>query len=176
MLRTLSTNTLATHPAFPKIIAAYNQLLKEKGRVSGLKFFHEVIKPEIPDYDLSGWYYFLKRFKTESGIVPVQATNVKSNMASSASNGVVAMAELQQTFLSNTEATQKSIAAALNISAKALNDIIENPELIPAEKRAELFLKVMKAQDSRVKAIGTIRQDNREQERFDRAMNSSAFA
>lgn len=172
MLKTLANNKLTSHPSFPKIMATYNALLKEKGKVSGLKFYKEVILPEIPDYDQSSWYYFLKRFKTAAGIVPVAPSTVVNREGS---NTALVMEDTAKTLLSNNEALQKSIAAALNISADALQDILEQPELIPAEKRAELFLKVMKAQDSRVKAIGTMRADNREQERFDRAMDSAAF-
>lgn len=174
MVRTLSTNKLTNHPAYPKIIAAYNMQLKEKGKVNALAFYRDVVLKEIPDYDQSSWYFFLKRFKTSIGIVP--ATAVTHSEAASVPAVTAATEELATTMLSNNEALQKSIAAALNISASALRDILENPELLSAEKRAELFLKVMKAQDSRVKAIGTIRADNREQERFDRAMDNAAFA
>lgn len=175
MLRTLARNKLTSHPSFPKIIAAYNTLLAQKGKVSGLKFYNDVILPEIPDYSLDSWYFFLKKFRTEAGIVPIAAgagMNGRTPTTSAAAEGI---ADLQRTFLTNSEATQKSIAAALNISAAALQDIIANPELLSVKERAELFVKVMKAQDSRVKAVGAIRADNREQERFDRAQSSAAY-
>jgi len=173
MLKTLSTNQLTSHPSFPKILAAYNEQLKEKGKVSGLKFYKEVVLAEIPGYDQSSWYYFLKRFKTSTGILPMAVGATRSNLA--VSPVAEGMQELQKTLLSNSEATQRAIATSLNISVEALQEIAENPQLLSAEKRAELYLKVMKAQDSRVKAIGTIRADNRDQERFDRAMDSSAY-
>lgn len=145
----------------------YNALLKRDGRVNNKKFYEEVILPEIPSYDMSSWYKFLKRFKTEIGIVPITpAAPVVQGEAGK---------ELAATLLTNHEATQRAIQAALNISADALQQILENPELLPVDKRAELFVKIMKAQDSRVKAIGGIRADNREQERFDRMMNNAAF-
>ena len=173
MLKTLSTNKLTSHPSFPKILAAYNEQLKENGKVSGLKFYREVVLAEIPGYDQSSWYYFLKRFKTNAGLLPMAIGPIgRTPTTNPVAEG---MQELQKTLLSNSEATQRAIATSLNISVEALQEISDNPLLLSAEKRAELYLKVMKAQDSRVKAIGTIRADNRDQERFDRAMDSSAY-
>ncbi len=170
MLKTLSTNKLTNHPAYPKIIASYSELLKRDGKVNAKKFYETVILPEIPDYDMGSWYYFLKRFKTSVGIMPANARNDGPGSA------VTAPAELEKVLLENKDATNRALALALNISVEALQDIIDDPSLVPAEKRAELFLKVMKAQDSRVKAVGTIRADNREQEKFERAMESAAFS
>ena len=169
-MRALSTNILANHPAYQKLMSTYNELLKRDGKVNNKKFYEDIILAEIPEYTMTSWYHFLKRFKTEAGIVPISVPMASAPVAV----GDVG-AELKKTFLSNSEATQNSIAAALNLSATALQEIIDNPTLLSTEKRAELFLKVMKAQDSRVKAIGTIRADNRDQERFDRAMDSSAY-
>ena len=171
-MKVLSTNTLANHPAYGKIIEAYNARLNADGKVNAKKFYEEVILPEFPTYHMKSWYFFLKRLKTADGILPTAI--VKSNGVSVASADE-AVTKLRTTLLSNSEATQKAIATALNLSADALQDIMENPQLLSTEKKAELFLKVMKAQDSRVKAIGTIRADNRDQERFDRAMDSSAY-
>lgn len=169
-MRALSTNILANHPAYQKLMTAYNELLKRDGKVNNKKFYEDVILPEIPEYTMTSWYHFLKRFKTEAGIVPISVPTAHAPVAI----GEVG-AELKRTFLSNSEATQSAIASALNLSAEALQEIIENPTLLSTEKRAELFLKVMKAQDSRVKAVGTIRADNREQERFDRAFDNASY-
>lgn len=169
-MRVLSTNILATHPSYAKIITAYNELLVKNGKVNNLKFFREVILPEIPEYNVPSWYQFLRRFKTEAGIVTVKVNNIQIHSSKSSENN------LSTTMLSNAQAQTDAIASALNISASALKDIMENPEMLSAKDRAELFLKVMKAQDGRVKAIGGLRADNREQERFDRMMDSGAFA
>jgi hypothetical protein len=167
------TNKLATHLAYPKIMLQYNEWLKRDLKVNNKKFWEEVIRKEIPSYSLISWYKFLNKFKSDIGLkeVEVMPHPGNPNLAPVA----IAEGEVALAMLSNQEALQVSIAAAMNISAAALKEIMENPELIPAEKRAELFLKVMKAQDSRVKAIGTIRADNRDQERFERAMDSAAF-
>lgn len=172
--RAYTTNRLVSHLAYPKIMSAYNEILARDGKVNNKKFFEEVVSKEIPSYTMSAWYQFLKRFKTERGLTTITATTPAETRTAPA--GELAEQEVAETFLSNNEALQQAIANALNISARALKDVMENPELIPAEKRAELFLKVMKAQDSRVKAIGAMRADNREQERFDRAMDNAAFA
>lgn len=169
-MKALSTNILANHPAYQKLMTAYNELLKRDGKVNNKKFYEDVILAEIPEYTMTSWYHFLKRFKTEAGIVPISVPTAHAPVAI----GEVG-AELKRTFLSNSEATQRAIASALNLSAEALQEIIENPTLLSTEKRAELFLKVMKAQDSRVKAVGTIRADNREQERFDRAFDNASY-
>lgn len=169
-MRVLSTNILATHPSYPKILTAYNEFLKRDGKVNNKKFWETVIVPEIPHYSMQSWYQFLRRFRTEAGLVAVSANN--SPLPSSQA----AEMSLAGTLLSNNEAVTKAISMALNISVEALQDLMANPTSMSAEKRVELFLKVMKAQDSRVKAIGAIRADNREQERFDHAMDSAAFA
>ena len=174
-MRTLSTNTLATHPAFPKIVEAYNSRLKERGKVNAKKFYEEVILAEIPTYSLQSWYYFLKRVSTTDGIGEVSVHSPATVNVEPASADA-ALTDLRTTLLTNSEATQRAIQAALNISSDALQQILENPELLSMKERAELFVKIMKAQDSRVKAIGGMRADNREQERFDRMMDSAAYS
>ena len=171
--RAQSNNRLVRHKAYPKIIAEYNEILRRDGKVVEKTFYEKFVRPEIPSYSLAGWYSFIKRFKTSEGLtVPRQIAGGSFHPATAATE---VEEQTAMVMLSNNEAIQNAIASALNISAAALKDIMENPDLVSAEKRAELFLKVMKAQDSRVKAIGTIRADNRDQERFDRAMDSAAY-
>ncbi len=163
-------NILANHPAYPKILESYNMLLKEKGKVNNKKFYETVILPEIPGYHMQSWYQFLKRFRTEVGIVPTSSgPKVPASVPA-------AEMEVAKTLLSNSEATQRAVALALNISADALQNLMENPEQMSTKDRTELFLKVMKAQDGRVKAIGTIRADDREQQKFDHAFGGAAFS
>lgn len=171
--RAQSNNRLVKHKAYPKIMAEYNEILHRDGKVVEKTFYEKFVRPEIPSYSLDGWYNFIKRFKTSEGLT------VPRQIAGGHFHPPTARTEVEEqtaiVMLSNNDAVQRSIAHALNISAAALQDILQNPELVPAEKRAELFIKVMKAQDSRVKAIGTIRADNRDQERFDRAMDNAAY-
>ncbi len=172
--RILSTNALVNNPAYSIIIDEYNRQLRQDGKVNAGKFYYEVILPKIPNYKLPSWYQFLRKFKTEAGVRTPPVVGPIAIADIPVVKGEAGQ-ELAEQMLNNHEALQISIAAAMNISARALKDILENPEMIPAEKRAELFLKIMKAQDSRVKTVGAIRADNREQERFDRAMDSAAF-
>lgn len=169
MPKVLSTNRFATHPSFEKIVAAYNKQLAQFGKINDKKFWEAVIVPEIPGYSLWAFYDFLKRARTEAGIGPVHLATAP--LLSTTPDGEA----LRQTMLSNADATTRALSLALNISAEALQQIIDNPESVSAEKRAELFLKVMKAQDSRVKAIGSMRADNRDQERFEHAMGTAAY-
>lgn len=185
-MRTLSTNKLTSHPSYNKILASYNSLLREKGKVNSKKFYQEVILKEIPDYSISSWYFFLKRFKTTIGIAPpTQVITASQRARENASKGIarlesehVPTEEENQTAITiqtNQQATIAMVQSILNISAKAAQEVLENPDLISYEKRIELGLKMMKAQDSRAKTIGAMRADNREQERFDRAMDNAAF-
>lgn len=171
MLKALPTNILVNHPSYDKIMSAYNDLLKEKGKVNNKKFYETVILKEIPDYDMGSWYYFLKRFKTEAGITK----EIEIVPSPTAPLSTPPETQVAKTMLSNQEATVALISGILNISAKAAKDIIEHPELLSTKDRLEIGMKAMKAQDSRIHAVGKLREDNREQERFDRAFSSSQF-
>ncbi len=172
MLKTLSTNRLTSHPSFAKVMSEYNAVLRSKGRVNARKFYFEVILPEIPDYKIDSWYYFLNRLKKNNEVVELPVGN--SNLTPT-QEGEAAVATVSTTLMTNQAATARAIQLALNISADRLKQIAEHPELLSATEAAKLFTLAMKAQDSRVKAVGMIRSDNREQERFDAAMDSSSF-
>ena len=173
MVKAYATNRLVRHAAYPRIMEKYNEILKRDGKVNSKKFYEEVISKEIPSYTMSGWYQFIRRFKEDVGLsMPETVTRVDAQLTPA---GDVAAEKVATTMLTNSEATQKAIAMALNISVDALNNLTSNPNALSEKEKVELFLKVMKAQDSRVKAVGMIRADNREQERFERAAGSAAF-
>lgn len=168
MLKTLSTNRLTTSPAYPKILHQYNEILQNEGKVNSRKFYEDVVKKEIPNYALQTWYSFLKRFKTSGGLIEADPTP----------GGYPTQeieAEVQKTMLSNQDATVALIRGALNISALAARRIVENPELLSVKDQIELGLKAMKAQDSRIHAIGKVREDNREEEKFNRAFSDANY-
>lgn len=171
-MKALSTNKLANHSAFPKIIEQYNLLL-QKGKVNNFKFWREVILPEIPDYKMQSWYQFLKRFKTSQGIVPVEISPV---IQSPLAEGSAALENTAKIMLSNDSATQKLISNLLNISAQAAEGILSNPASVSSDtwKKIEMGLKAMKSQDSRIHAIGKLREDKREQDKFDRAFEGAS--
>lgn len=166
-MKVLSTNILANHPSFKKIIATYNNILKDEGKVNNKWFYETVILKEIPDYKMSNWYKFLNRFKTEAGIVPISPAVPIINDEETK--------ELATTMLDNKTATSKGIALALNIATERLQQIMENPQLMTAKEAIDLLFKAMKAQDSRIHAIGKVREDNREEEKLSRAFSDNAY-
>lgn len=170
-MKALSTNILANHPAAKKILEQYNTMLQEKGKVNNKKFYEEVIKPEIPGYSMGSWYFFLKRFKIQSGILPVETVAPGVGLNTNRPE----VEKIGATMLSNQEATNRLLQAALNISAERARMILANPALMSAKDAIELGLKAMKAQDSRIHAIGKVHEDGREQEKFDRAFNGGAY-
>jgi hypothetical protein len=162
-------NRLVNSVAYPIILSQYNELMARDGKVNNKKFYEEVVREKIPSYSMQAWYDFVKRFKTSVGLV---ATTV-SNLPLNAKNDVEK--EVTTTILTNQEATAKLISNILNISAGAAEAIIKDPTLLSAKDRLELGLKGMKAQDSRIHAVGKLREDNREQEKFDRAFDTASF-
>lgn len=174
IIKVLPSNRLVSSPAYPKILIQYNELLAKNGKVNNKKFYEEVVKPEISNYSMQAWYDFTKRFKTSAGLIAAvispEATNGTSlkNVEENEKKVVV-------TMQSNQAATATLISSILNISASRAQDIIEHPELLTAKEALELGLKGMRAQDSRIHAVGKIREDNREQERFDRAFDAASY-
>lgn len=162
-------NKLVNHPSYAKILHQYNERLGTDGKVNDKKFYEEVILKEIPDYHLQSWYQFLKRFKTEHGIIEAQPTK---NIAQSKQESEVNVAT---TMLSNKDATSKGIALALNIAVDRLQQIMENPQLMTPKEAIDLLFKAMKSQDSRIHAIGKVREDNREEEKLSRAFSDNAY-
>jgi len=168
----LSTNKLASSPEYQKILHLYNTEFERcGGKVNNLKFYREVILPLLPKYHLQSWYQFLRRFKTNAGLL--EAKVVKSG-----SRSVCKIEEerLKQNILSNQEATSRAINIILNIATRAAEKALINPdEFLTAKEAIELGFKAMKAQDSRVHAIGKIREDNREEEKLQRAFNDAMY-
>lgn len=167
--RALPSNRLVNSRAYPKILSMYNDLLTKEGRVNAKKFYEQFVKPEIPSYGISGWYDFLKRYKTPQGLV---ATSVSPEARE---DKEIAEGEHKVVMLTNQEATARLISGILNISAAAALEIVNDPSKLTPEKRIELGLKAMRSQDSRIHAVGKLREDNREQERFDAAFAGSSY-
>lgn len=174
MLKARPTNTFVKHPAYAKILYQYNERLQSDGKVNNKKFYEEVITKAYPGYALQSWYSFLKRFKTEAGLPEVEIVNnaevpPSSPLAASQENG------LKKTLMTNQVATATFMAAALNIGAERARMILENPQLLTAKEAVELSIKAMKAQDSRIHAVGKIREDNREEEKLARAFDGADY-
>ena len=169
-MKTLSTNKLASHAAYAKIMHQYNECLIRDNRVNSKKFYENVILPEIPTYKLQSWYKFLKRFKTTAGLISVQVINGGPNTIKNSEEN-----DLLNNLASNQVATELGIRRALNIGADRLKEILANPQLMTAKDAVELLFKAMRAQDSRINAISKVRKDTREEERFQRAFDEAAY-
>lgn len=146
------------------------QFIANGGKVNETKFHKAYIEPIVPNYGLKAWYQFIEKFRKHasmsSGLAVAQVAT---------SPVTTEEKKLETAMMSNEVATQLGIRAALNIGAKALQDIIDHPEdlvMMSKKDRAELLIKAMKAQDSRIHAIGKLKEDDREQQKFDRAFDS----
>lgn len=176
----ITKSRIASHPKYAVILHQYNEWLQRDGKVNSLKFFNEVIHPVFPEFHVQSWYLFVRKFKTSAGLIAAQALG-----QGEAAAGTNADRELQTTaraMLTNDQATQRGISTALNLGAAFLEKLWkkynETPEtLTDFERRclSDAMFKAMKAQDSRIHAIGKVREDNRQQARFDKAFEGAAF-
>ena len=91
------------------------------------------------------------------------------------------MKRLTGNIVSNQEATQRGISYALNLGAKFYEDLMtkyrNDPNSLTAyEQRimSDSIFKAMKSQDSRIHALGKVREDSREQAKFEHAFQDAA--
>lgn len=167
-------NRLIKSPHYASIIEEYNRQLNEKGKINDKEFYRTIVAPLMPGYSVQTWYQFLRKFRSDLGhIIPANSTLVAPPKSDKTAGEV--NAQLAKTMMSNKEATDKAIGLALNIGAERLRELQENPQLMSAKEAVDLIFKAMKAQDSRIHAVGKIREDNREQEKFDRAFGNAAY-
>jgi len=169
-----STNILANSKYYGTILQEYNKQFKENdGKVELKKFWKDVIVPLIPEYGLMSWYQFARRFKDEVGLRAIQAIGKTPVLP------IQDIAEQQAIFkenlLSNEIATRQGINKAINVGLQGLDVLINNPESLSPEKRAELLFKAMRAQDSRIFALGKIKEDSREDMKLKRAFDSATY-
>lgn len=178
-IRFQTTNKLTSSPHFPEIINKYQALLARDGRVNSGKFYLEHVKPFIPNYSVNSFYQFIRKFKTvpnRTGMIagnPIEKYTPVSSENPSA--GTEALTNLQHTFTTNQEATAAIVAAALQISADALVKVLNDPNSLSLKDRIALGATIMKSQDSRVRAIATMKQDKREQDKAERAFQNAAY-
>lgn len=180
-MKALHSNILANSPIYSDVLNNYNRILQEEGHVNNKKFYEEFILPRLPNYHMQSWYKFLKRFRSDAGLeaaelvshAPVHVTVEKS--PETIAKEIEGEGKLKSTLVSNQDATARAVQKALNIANDRLEQIIANPELMTAKEAVDLLFKAMKAQDSRIHAVGKLREDNREQEKFDRAFDEANF-
>ncbi len=165
-----SNNRLIKSGQYSRIMRLYNLELTTKGKCNASKFYREVIQPSVPNYKLNSWLAFLKRIENDVDLVVARA-----NAALASTSPESATMALQETMIDAATATRLGIARALNIGADALNQILDHPELMSPKDRADLLMKAMKAQDSRIHATAKIRQDSRQQTAFDVVFTEAAY-
>ena len=170
----ISRSMLAKNPRYAEIISVYReQFVAQGGKVNEKKFWEQHIHPIVPNYGLKAWYQFIDKFRKSAGMAASLAVEA-------ASAGPVTQEEgkLEAALMSNETATQLGIRSALNIGAKALESLLKDPMSLAAmtpTARAELLFKAMKAQDSRIHAIGKLKEDGREQAKFDKTFGGAAY-
>ena len=176
VMRASKRNRLIGSPVYAKILTLYNEELKKAHaagkKINNKKFYEEYVLPDLPGYAMQSWYMFLKRYKTTSGII---AAEVPHELPEGGSSIMDPDAAITKTVLTNQEATAKALSLALNIGMDRLQAIMENPQMMTAKEAVDLVFKAMKAQDSRIHAIGKVREDNREEEKMDRAFADGAY-
>lgn len=154
------------HPAYPKILQLFNDELQKNGKVNISKFYREVVSVEMPGMPARTFSYFVSKHLEPNGSLPALQP-VPSELT-----------QIQQTLLSNQQATEQGLQAALNIGSIALRELFNDPVALarmPKEKLADLMFKAMKAQDSRVGAIARMKDDRRAEEKFNRLLNNGIY-
>lgn len=156
-------------PHYTRILTEYNTQLKELGKVNASKFYYEVVAPLISDYSLSAWHKFLKDFRVAGEIVAMKTLD---NLAP---NDPHAEDNLQTNLMTREAATRVGLLTSLNLGAKRIQEAMKNPENLTFKEGMQLFFGAMKAEDSRIVAIGKVRKDLRDEELFHRALEEDAY-
>lgn len=168
---------IAKNPSYPSILHDYNEEFKRtSGKVNNLKFYRDVISVRAPEVSQRAWYDFIRRFKSNAGAILATAAAVTPT------NEIQGEAPLMATLLKNDEATQIGIGAALNLGAafykrlwKKYNEDPNSLNQFEQKVLADSLHKAMKSQDSRIHALGKIREDGREQVKFERTFQGASL-
>jgi len=177
--RAISTNRLVNSKHYGTILKEYNrQFAENNGKVNSRQFLKDFIAPLIPDYPEASWYKFLKRFKSAAGIEAArQVGKIYTLPKLPTGNALEETRNLEVALLENARATTEGIQSALNIGAETLREIFngERISLMSDKDKIDLLFKAMRAQDSRINAIARIKQDSREEKKFQKAFDDAAF-
>ena len=164
MIPYASNNTLVTSPFYNEILEKFNETIAKNGRVNKTKFYDEYVGPKVPGYSKDSFYKFLKRIqKTSSSLLPAAVAHQ-------------AETRLIENLRDSAEATRIGITAALNIGSDALEEILNNPQSTSVLQRVELLFKAMNAQNNRINALAALRQDRREEVKFQKTFADAAYA
>lgn len=167
-----SKAVIARHPMYPKILAVYREeFISNGGKMNDKRFWRTHIQPVAPNVNVLAWYRFIRKFRKESGWV---ASHAIATVA--AGPKTTEEKKLDRAMMTNDAATQLAINSALQIGAITLSELLNDPQKLAdmsVKDRTDLVFKAMKSQDSRIHAIGKLKEDNREQAKFDRAFDGA---
>ena len=179
-IKPIAKNILASSPHYIKILRKFNDTYEMNGRVNRKKFFLEVIKPLIPDYSLMAWYGFLQRYEHKVKLLLAEQLAEKAELK----NELQTTAQenrLKDLMFSNEQATAMGINAALNAGAEFYRELMlkykKGDKLTKFEEGClkDALFKAMRSQDSRIHAIGKVREDNRQEEMMERAFDNAQY-
>ena len=168
-----STNSVINHAKYQEIAA----LLRERivaggGKVNAAKFYREVIASEAPDITYKAWTHYMAKLKAiDPGFESLASPKTLSP-------AIAATVDISTIIADGRRATESGLNSMIHIGAKALESIIRDPALmerLPLKDRIMLLPLAMKAQDSRVHAIGRMKDDRRAEEKFNRLLNNGTY-
>lgn len=166
-----TTNRIVSSRHYAQILHEYNERFERDGKVNASKFYNEIIKDLIPNYSLQAWCRFIKRFKTMTGLATANAILLNKEHTTP----TIEENKLGTNMLTSAKATQLALQQALNIGLERLAELKEDPSKLSFKDAVDLIFKAMKAQDSRARVIKEIREDNREEEKFNKMLNEGAY-
>ena len=165
------TNRITKSPHYAKILREYNERFARDGKVNSVKFYNEIIKELVPNYSLQAWYQYLARYKNAAGAL-VELANIRTQPPA---NPNIEENNLQNNVLTAAQASHTALQKALNIGLKRLQELETDPSKLSFKDAVDLIFKSMKAQDSRARVIKEVREDAREEEKFNRMLNEDIY-
>lgn len=181
--RIRSDNKIANSPFYGEVVTKYNELIRAEGKISKKKFYEEFVKPKIQVSERT-WYNFLDKLEATAGVVDAiregrEKETIIAPLAPPAEVGKLeieeAKAGIVMRLADNATATRNLISNMLNIGADAAQELIDHPEKLSPEKRVDMALKAMRAQDSRIFAVAAVKKDKREEKAFQASFNDAAY-
>ena len=144
------------------------------GTAHANQFYEDVVFKHCPDTKRKTWLNLAiklkKSFEAKRELIAInQDTELLSvDGKSNAANNPNAMVKSEL-------ATLAGVKTALNIGYEALRQIRANPSILPIKDRAELLFRAMAAQNERIKALATMKQEEREEKKFQKSFAEAAY-
>lgn len=151
-------------PQRQEIIDKFNEEVAKNGGVNKTEFYNTHIAPILPDFKKEAWFKTIRALERNKK-VDLPPEKPKTEIVFTPGSALVAPAE----------STREGIKVALNIGREALEQIRENPHLVPPYTRAKLLFDAMNAQNNRINAIAAIRQDRREEAKFQKTFDAATY-